>query len=129
MAARQGPFRCLAGQAGDFFGDTLWSYAELAAQTNRLCHVLTEDLGVVPGNRVLLRGGNSPLMFAAWLAVMKTGAIAVSTMPMLRARELQPDRGQGAVSRSPLCAEDLIGRAERDPWHIAAQAHRLLWRQ
>ena len=41
-----------------------WSYAELAAQTNRICHVLTDELGIVPGNRVLLRGGNSPLMFA-----------------------------------------------------------------
>ena len=45
-----------------FQGDTVWSYADLAAQANRLCHVLIEDLGVVPGNRILLRGGNSPLM-------------------------------------------------------------------
>src|SRR5689334_20709026 len=85
--------RALSGLSPDrpaiFFGDTVWSYARLLAETNRLCHVLTDDLRVAPGNRVLLRGPNSPLMFAAWLAVMKVGAIAVSTMPMLRARELR----------------------------------------
>ena len=94
-----------------FQGDTVWSYAELAAQTNRLCHVLTEELGVVPGNRVLLRGGNSPLMFAAWLAVMKTGAIAVSTMPMLRARELQQIAEKANIALA-ICAEDLTGELE-----------------
>ncbi len=92
-------------------GDTAWSYAELAAQTNRLCHVLTAELGVVPGNRILLRGGNSPLMFAAWLAVMKTGAIAVSTMPMLRARELQQIVEKANVTLA-ICAEELTGELE-----------------
>jgi 2-aminobenzoate-CoA ligase len=90
---------------------TRWSYAELAAQTNRLCHILTEDLGVIPGNRVLLRGGNTPLMFAAWLAVMKTGAIAVSTMPMLRARELQQIVDKAHIALA-ICAEDLTGDLE-----------------
>jgi 2-aminobenzoate-CoA ligase len=94
-----------------FEGDMVWSYAELAAQTNRLCHVLTEDLGVVPGNRVLLRGGNSPLMFALWLAVMKTGGIAVSTMPMLRARELQQITAKAKIALA-ICADDLTGELE-----------------
>jgi 2-aminobenzoate-CoA ligase len=71
-------------------GDVVLSYAGLKALTDRIAHVLTADLGVVPGGRVLLRGGNTPEMFAAWLAVMKAGAIAVTTMPMLRARELLP---------------------------------------
>ena len=60
-----------SGKAAIFQGDTVWSYADLAAHTNRLCHVLTDELGVVPGNRILLRGANSPIMFALWLAVMK----------------------------------------------------------
>ena len=55
---------------------------------NRISRVLVEDMGVVPGNRVLLRGGNSPLIAACWMAVMKVGGIAVTTMPLLRAREL-----------------------------------------
>ena len=50
--------------------------------------MLVRDLGVVPGNRVLLRGANTPTLVASWLAVMKVGAIAVTTMPMLRAKEL-----------------------------------------
>jgi 2-aminobenzoate-CoA ligase len=65
-----------------------WSYFELLERANRIANVLVRDLGVVPGNRVLLRGANSPTLAASWLAVMKVGAIAVTTMPMLRAKEL-----------------------------------------
>ena len=61
------------------------TYRELLARANRIANVLV-GAGVVPGNRVLLRGYNGPELYAAWLAVMKTGAIAVTTMPMLRAR-------------------------------------------
>ncbi|MEZ5669259.1 MAG: AMP-binding protein [Alphaproteobacteria bacterium] len=70
------------------FADGAWSYAELADRVDRLAHVLVADMGVVSGNRVLLRGGGGPMMAAAWLAVVKAGAIAVATMPLLRAREL-----------------------------------------
>ena len=63
------------------------TYRELLERANRIANVLT-DAGVVPGNRVLLRGYNGPELYSAWLAVMKTGAIAVTTMPMLRAPEL-----------------------------------------
>jgi 2-aminobenzoate-CoA ligase len=66
-----------------------WSYAQLLERTNRIANVLVRELGVVTGNRVLLRAPNSPMLIAAWLAVMKVGAIAVTTMPMLRAKELQ----------------------------------------
>src|SRR5690606_6108153 len=65
-----------------------WNYGELLAQANRIARVLVEDLGVRPGNRVLLRGPNNPAMAACWLAVLKAGAICVSTMPLLRSREL-----------------------------------------
>jgi 2-aminobenzoate-CoA ligase len=65
-----------------------WTYAELLQQANRIARVLVEDLGVVPGNRVLLRAPNTPLIAACWFAVLKAGAIAVPTMPLLRAKEL-----------------------------------------
>jgi 2-aminobenzoate-CoA ligase len=65
-----------------------WSYAELAERVNRIANVLTRDLGLVPGNRVLLRAANTPMMVAAYLAVLKAGGVAVATMPMLRAGEL-----------------------------------------
>jgi 2-aminobenzoate-CoA ligase len=64
------------------------TYKELLDWTNRLAHALVEDFGVKPGNRVLIRSGNNPAMVAAWLAVTKVGAVAVNTMPMLRAGEL-----------------------------------------
>ncbi len=69
-------------------GGLRWTYAELLAHANRIAHVLVADLGVVPGNRVLLRGPNSPWMAACWFAVLKAGGIAVGSMPLLRAREL-----------------------------------------
>jgi len=65
-----------------------WTYRELEARANRIARLLVEDMGVVPGNRVLLRGPNSPMMAASWFAIMKAGAIAVATMPLLRAKEL-----------------------------------------
>ncbi|GAY07262.1 AMP-binding protein [Pseudonocardia sp. N23] len=68
--------------------DETWSYGEVLARANRIAHVLTADLGVVPGNRVLLRGPNTPWLAACWLAVLKAGAVAVATMPLLRRREL-----------------------------------------
>src|SRR3982750_1850024 len=72
------------------------TYKELADWTNRIAHALVEDFGVKPGNRVLIRSGNNPAMVAAWLAVMKAGAVAVNTMPMLREAELTKivDEGQ-----------------------------------
>lgn len=66
-----------------------WTYDDLFAAANRIAHVLTEDLGVVPGNRVLLRAPNTPMMAACWFAVMKAGAIAVTTMPLYRSTELR----------------------------------------
>ncbi len=64
------------------------TYKELSDWTNRLAHALVEDLGVKPGNRVLIRSANNPAMVACWLAATKAGAVVVNTMPMLRAGEL-----------------------------------------
>lgn len=65
------------------------TYNELLHQVDALAHVLIRDLGLVPGNRVLLRGFNGRWMTAAWLACVKAGMVAVTTMPMLRAAELR----------------------------------------
>ena len=65
------------------------TYEQLLAQTNRIANVLLGDLGLVPGNRVLLRAPNNPMMAACWLAVLKAGLVAVPTMPLLRAKELK----------------------------------------
>lgn len=79
-----------------------WNYGELRRRTDRIAHVLTEDLGVVPGNRVLLRGPNSLHLAACWLAVMKTGAVAVTVVAAQRARELRTVCAMGRVSHA-LC--------------------------
>ena len=64
------------------------TYAELLADANRIANVLLSDLGLVPGNRVLLRGFNNDVMAACWLGVVKAGCVVVTTMPLLRAKEL-----------------------------------------
>ena len=64
------------------------TYKELTDWTNRIAHVLVEDMGVRPGNRVLIRSANNPAMVACWLAATKVGAVVVNSMPMLRAGEL-----------------------------------------
>jgi len=64
------------------------SYFQLQAQANRMANLLVREMGLRPGNRVLLRGPNNPMMAAAWLAVFKAGGICVGTMPLLRAKEL-----------------------------------------
>jgi 2-aminobenzoate-CoA ligase len=67
---------------------TEWTYGGLLRHADQVARVLTEDLGVVPGNRVLLRGPNNPWLVACWFGVLKAGAVAVTTMPLLRAGEL-----------------------------------------
>ena len=66
----------------------IWTYAELIDKSNRIAEVLSRDLGLKSGGRVLLRGFNSPMLAACWFGVLKAGGIAVTTMPLLRAREL-----------------------------------------
>ena len=69
--------------------DGEWSYRQLYEKANRIAAVLREDLGLVPGNRVLLRGPNNPMMAACWFGVLKAGGVVVCTMPLLRERELK----------------------------------------
>ena len=65
-----------------------WSYADLQLKANRIANVLTQELGLKPGNRVLLCAPNNPMMVACWFGVIKAGGIAVAAMPLLRAKEL-----------------------------------------
>jgi 2-aminobenzoate-CoA ligase len=87
------------------------TYQDVRDRVDRICRVLVEDLGMVPGNRVLLRGGNSIGMALAWLAVVKAGGIAVATMPLLRARELGDiiDKAQPTLA---LCDARLLEELE-----------------
>ncbi|MEE8532935.1 MAG: AMP-binding protein [Alphaproteobacteria bacterium] len=69
------------------FNET-WTYGDLLERSNRIARVLTEDFGLVPGNRVLIRAANNPMFVACWFAIAKAGGIVVATMPLLRAREI-----------------------------------------
>jgi len=137
IAQRGGERRCLVSDAGS------WSYEELRRRVDQVAHLLAGELGVVPGQRVLLRGANSAWMVASWLAVMKAGAVAVATMPLLRAAELRPiversrpalalcdvrllDALRDAAPTLPLIpvggesADDLVRRAAAMPDRFAA---------
>jgi 2-aminobenzoate-CoA ligase len=83
------------------------TFADVLGRVNRIAQVLVDDLGLIPGQRVLLRGGNSIGMALAWLAVVKAGLIAVATMPLLRAKELGDiiDKAQPTVA---LCDGSLL---------------------
>ncbi|MFL6764482.1 MAG: AMP-binding protein, partial [Sphingomicrobium sp.] len=65
-----------------------WTYAELDDFSGRIARLLVEEHGLIPGNRVLLRGPNCCTMFAAWLGVLKAGGVVVATMPLLRPGEI-----------------------------------------
>ncbi len=83
------------------------TYKEMSDWTNRLAHVLVEDLGLKPGNRVLIRSANNPAMVACWLAATKAGAVVVNTMPMLRAGELRAIVDKAQISHA-LCDTRLM---------------------
>jgi 2-aminobenzoate-CoA ligase len=108
IAAGGGDRPCLLSPA------VSWSYAETAARASQIARVLTEDLGLVPGNRVLLRGPNNPWLAACWLGVLKAGGVSVATMPMLRSAELATI-GDKAQVHLALCdhrfTEELIAAA------------------
>jgi 2-aminobenzoate-CoA ligase len=87
------------------------TYLQLQAQANRIANVLTVELGMVPGNRLLIRSPNHPMFAAIWMAAMKAGLVVVPTMPLLRARELQQvlRKSQATVA---LCDAALAGELE-----------------
>lgn len=90
---------------GDHF---IWSYTALAERINRIANVLTRDLGMVSGHRVLLRAANTPMMVATYLAVIKAGGVVVATMPMLRAKELVYPIRKSRIALA-LCDHRLLG--------------------
>ena len=96
----------------------VWTYGDLQRRANQIAQVLVEDLGLVPGNRVLLRSPNNPWTVAAWLGVLKAGGIVVTTIAALRARELAPivEKAQPSIALVDLNRPSLrktVGSLER----------------
>jgi 2-aminobenzoate-CoA ligase len=88
-----------------------WSYQRLQACANQVANVLVRDMGLVPGNRVLLRGPNNPWLVACWFAVLKAGGVVVTTVPLLRAGELRTI-GEMAEPVLALCDARLLDDLE-----------------
>lgn len=84
-----------------------WTYAQLQQKVDQIAHVLTDEMGLVAGNRVLLRAANTPMMVASILAVFKAGCITIITMPLLRAKELQWMIEKAQI-QAALCSESLL---------------------
>lgn len=115
-----------------------YSYREARTEAARIAELLTTEHGLVPGNRVLLRGGNTVEMALAWLGVVHAGLVAVATMPLLRAVELGSiiERAQPtlALCDGRLLAELQAAQAEHPvlattiPFHTAPDAGDLLVR-
>jgi 2-aminobenzoate-CoA ligase len=82
------------------------TYTQLFTQANRIASLLVREMGLKPGNRVLLRGPNNPMMAACWFGVMKAGGVCVATMPLLRAKELTDIISKAEVTHA-LCDKRL----------------------
>jgi 2-aminobenzoate-CoA ligase len=91
--------------------DGTWTYGETAKRASRIARVLVDDLGLVPGNRVLLNGPNTPELVACWLGVLLAGGVAVATMPLLRAGELAKVIAKAQVTYA-LADEAVVGEVE-----------------
>src|ERR1700704_6051880 len=88
------------------------TYAELNERVNRIANVLTRDLGLVPGGRVLLRGPNNPMMVAGYFAVVKAGGVVIATMPLLRAKEISYPLAKAKIALA-LCDARLADEMEK----------------
>ncbi len=86
--------------------DVTWTYKELFNKANQIAHVLTDDMGLIPGNRVLLRAANNPMLAACWLGVLKAGGVVVATISLLRSRDLEPIISKADIAFA-LCDERL----------------------
>lgn len=86
--------------------DEVWTYQDLFNKANQIAQLLQHDLDFIPGNRVLIRSANNPMMVACWFGVIKAGGIVVATMPLLRAKEIKTIVDCAEISHV-LCHADL----------------------
>lgn len=95
------------------------SYLELDELSNQIANVFVDDLGLISGNRILLRGYNSMMMAACWLAALKVGLVSVPTMPLLRSVELKKALDKAEV-QAAICDVSLMNELEncQNPNHV-----------
>src|SRR3546814_18482211 len=88
--------------------------------SDRIARLLVEEEGLVPGNRVFLRGPNNAMLFACWLGVLKAGGIVVATMPILRSGEI------ATVLESPRISHAIVDARCLDAYTPAAAQNALV---
>ena len=104
--------RCLIGAIGERGEAQTWTYGDLDRHSDQIAHVLTAEFGVVPGNRVLICGPNSPWTVACWFGVLKAGGVVVTVVPLLRSEEIATVAEIAQVSVA-LCAPGCDEQAAR----------------
>ena len=123
--------------------DGTLTYSQLQAQVDKVAHVLTHDMGLVPGNRVLLRSANNAMLAICWCAVAKAGLIVVATMPLLREKELLDiiEKGQISAAICDLRLDTELKAAQQrcpvlkqviyfnDPTSAGLEAHMSKWNE
>ncbi len=120
----------MAVRGVDATGPMAWTYAQLQTKVNQIAHVLVYDMGMKSGQRLLLRGGNSPMMAACFLAALKAGLVVVPTMPLLRAAELKQMMDKAQVCAAlcdSLLAEELTHCTEASHAHFTPSLKQVLW--
>ena len=75
------------GKSAIIAADGSFTYGELLELVNRISNYLIAQ-GVVSGNRIAIRSPNNAMAVAIWLAILRVGGIAVTTIPLQRAVEL-----------------------------------------
>ena len=126
----QGKGARIAVKGADAAGPIEWTYAQLQAKVNQIAHVLVKDMGLQSGERLLLRGGNSPMMAACFLAALKAGLVVVPTMPLLRAAELKQIIDKAQVSAAlcdSLLAEELAHCVDSSHAHFCKSIKQVNW--
>lgn len=105
VAQGNGSRPAIRTKAGDI------SYSSFLAKVEAMAHLLIEELHIVPGDPVLIQSPNSSDAFAAWWAVLRVGAVAVSIMPMLRAEEIAKIVSKGQI-RAAIAVSELVERIQ-----------------
>ena len=95
-STRFGAGEAASGAASSRRAALCWSYAELREAANRIAHVLVDELELEPGNRVLLRAPNTPMLAACWFAVLKAGGDRRDHDAALPRRRAALHDGEGA---------------------------------
>ena len=93
-----------------------WTYSQLLEKSNQIANLLVTRYGMVSGERVILRSGNHPMLIAAWFAVLKVGGVAISSMPVLRERELiyMMDKAKVQIAISDIKLSEDIEKAQQN---------------